>query len=116
MKIKLKRVYDKPSKDDGYRILVERLWPRGFKKEDLAMDAWLKDVAPSSPLRKWYSHDLSKWDEFKQKYYKELDSKTEALESIKIALQKSAVTFLFSSKDLEHNSAVCLKHYLESKK
>lgn len=113
MKINLKRVYDPVSKEDGPRILIERLWPRGVKKEDLIMDEWLKDVAPSTDLRKWFSHDPAKWKEFQKKYFKELDENHEALEPILKALHKGRVTLLYSSKDTEHNNAVSLKNYLE---
>lgn len=113
MKINLKRVYDPVSKEDGVRILVERLWPRGVKKEDLKMDEWLKEVAPSTNLRKWFSHDPTKWKGFKKKYFEELNENPEALEPILKALHKGSVTLLYSSKDTEHNNAVCLKNYLE---
>ena len=115
MKIKLKRVYDSASKEDGMRVLVERLWPRGIKKSNLVMDAWLKDVAPSTNLRKWFSHDLAKWEQFQQKYATELDKNTKALAPIIHKLTHETITLLYSSKDCEHNSAVCLKNYLENK-
>lgn len=113
MKIHLKKVYEAPSKQDGTRILVERLWPRGMKKEDLKMDLWLKEVAPSTDLRKWFSHDPAKWALFQKKYYAELDKNPEGIAVILGALKKGAVTLLYSSKDSEHNNAVCLKKYLE---
>ena len=112
-KIYLKRVYDLASKQDGTRILVERLWPRGIKKEDLKMDHWLKEVAPSTDLRKWFSHDPSKWTRFQEKYIDELNKNPENLTTILTALKKGNVTLLYSSKDTEHNNAVCLKKYLE---
>jgi uncharacterized protein YeaO (DUF488 family) len=115
MKIELKRVYEPASKEDGTRILVERLWPRGIKKSDLVMDKWLKEVAPSSELRKWFSHDPAKWEQFQEKYFSELDASPESLQFIVQALQKEHVTLLYSSKDTLHNNAVCLKNYLESK-
>jgi uncharacterized protein YeaO (DUF488 family) len=110
--IKLKRVYDPPSQTDGTRILVERLWPRGIKKSDLKLDTWLKEVAPSTELRKWFSHDPAKWNEFQKKYTLELRANKEALEPLLQALRKGAVTLLYSSHDTEHNNAVCLKNYL----
>lgn len=113
--IKLKRVYDPASKEDGTRILVERLWPRGIKKEDLKMNLWLKEVAPSTNLRKWFSHDPAKWSKFQEKYEEELDANQEALEPIIKALRQGPVTLLYSSKDTEHNNAVSLKNYLETK-
>lgn len=113
MEIYLKRVYDPASKEDGARILVERLWPRGVKKEGLKMDGWLKEVAPSTDLRKWFSHDPTKWKEFQKKYFEELNKNREALKPILKVLHKSNVTLLYSSKDTEHNNAICLKNYLE---
>lgn len=113
MKINLKRVYDPVSKEDGVRILIERLWPRGVKKEDLKMHEWLKEVAPSTDLRKWFSHDPVKWKEFQKKYFEELNKNSEALEPLIKALLKGTVTLLYSSKDTEHNNAVSLKNYLE---
>lgn len=115
MKINLKRVYEPASKHDGIRILVERLWPRGIKKENLKMNLWLKEVAPSAELRKWFSHDPDKWIHFQKRYFEELNENTEALEPIVSALKKGTVTLLYSSKDTEHNNAVCLKNYLEKK-
>lgn len=114
MKIKLKRVYEPASKEDGTRILVERLWPRGIKKSDLVMDKWLKEVAPSSELRKWFSHDPAKWEQFQKKYLIELDASPESVQFIVQALHRGPVTLLYSSKDTVHNNAVCLKNYLES--
>jgi uncharacterized protein YeaO (DUF488 family) len=110
--IALKRAYDPASSDDGTRFLVERLWPRGIKKEALRLDGWLKDVAPSTELRKWFSHDPAKWKEFQRKYFAELDKNQEALEPILAAARKGRVTLVFSSHDSEHNNAVALKSYL----
>lgn len=115
MKINIKRVYEPASKEDGVRILVERLWPRGVKKEELQMDFWLKEVAPSTELRKWFSHDPAKWKQFQTKYFAELNENTDALEQIELALRNGIITLLYSSKDTEHNNAVCLKKYLEKK-
>jgi uncharacterized protein YeaO (DUF488 family) len=116
MVIYLKRVYEPPSKSDGVRFLVERLWPRGIKKDALHFDAWLKNVAPSTDLRQWFAHDPKKWKEFQRRYFAELDAEPEALEPIRKALRSGAVTLLFSSHDLEHNNAVALKEYLSSRK
>ena len=110
--IQLKRVYDPANPEDGVRFLVERLWPRGVKKEALQFDAWLKDVAPSTELRQWFSHDPAKWKEFQRRYFAELDSKPEALEPIRTTLKRKQVTLLFSSHDTMHNNAVALKSYL----
>jgi uncharacterized protein YeaO (DUF488 family) len=115
MKIKLKRVYDPASKEDGTRILVERLWPRGVKKVDLILDGWFKEVAPSTQLRKWFSHDPAKWGQFQKKYFLELNANLEALEPLVRAIHKGTVTLIYSSHDTEHNNAICLKEYLEAK-
>lgn len=112
--IRLKRAYDAANDDDGVRILVERLWPRGAKKELLHLDAWLKDVAPSTELRKWFSHDPAKWSTFQRRYFAELDANPEALEPIREASSHGRVTLIFSSHDAEHNNAVALKAYIEA--
>lgn len=109
--IKLKRIYDAPSADDGYRVLVDRLWPRGIKKENAHIDLWLKDVAPSNEIRKWFGHDPSKWEEFKQRYAKEIDA--DALAQLRqLAVENPTLTLLFAAKDEEHNNAVVLKSLL----
>lgn len=113
--ISIKRVYDSPEKADGVRILVERLWPRGFKKEDLDFDEWAKDAAPSTELRKWFNHEPAKWETFQRRYRAELDENAEAWQSILDAAKKTDVTLLFSSRDTEHNNAVVLKKYLEKR-
>jgi uncharacterized protein YeaO (DUF488 family) len=111
----LKRVYDKTAPEDGVRFLVERLWPRGIKKTDLRLDDWLKDVAPSAALRRWFSHDPQKWTEFKKRYFAELDSHPEACEPIRSAARHGLVTLVYSSHDTEHNNAVALKEYLSAR-
>lgn len=112
MMIKLKRIYEAPSADDGYRVLVDRLWPRGVKKENAHIDLWLKDVAPSGQLRKWFGHDPQKWDEFKQRYTSEMA--TGALDQLRqLAAEKPTLTLLYAAKDEEHNNAVVLKSLLE---
>jgi uncharacterized protein YeaO (DUF488 family) len=111
--IKLKRVYDKRDSSDGVRYLVERLWPRGIKKTELHLDDWLKDVAPSTELRKWFSHDPAKWEQFRRKYFDELDSAPEVCKPIRQAARKGTITLLYSSHDEEHNNAVALKEYIE---
>jgi uncharacterized protein YeaO (DUF488 family) len=113
--LKLKRVYESPKRDDGVRFLVERLWPRGVKKDDLKMKAWLKDVSPSPDLRKWYSHDVEKWEEFQKRYRKELKTDSDAWQPILDAAKNGNVTLLYSAKDVEHNSALVLKEFLEEK-
>lgn len=106
--IKLKRIYDVPSADDGYRVLVDRLWPRGIKKENAHIDLWLKDVAPSNELRKWFGHDPAKWEEFSQRYAG--DVAPDALAQLRrLATEHPTLTLLFAAKDEEHNNAVVLK-------
>jgi uncharacterized protein YeaO (DUF488 family) len=112
-KIRLKRAYDAPSDDDGTRILVERLWPRGVSKKEAAIDLWLKEVAPSTPLRKWYGHDPDKWEEFRKRYRAELDQKGDLLDDLKQKIRSGPVTFVYAARDEEHNSALALKEYLE---
>jgi uncharacterized protein YeaO (DUF488 family) len=113
--LKIKRVYEGARSSDGTRFLVERLWPRGIKKEDLKMKAWLKDVAPSQSLRKWYEHDTAKWKEFQRRYRKELQSNPEAWRPLLEAAQNGNVTLIYSARDTEHNSALVLKEFLEEK-
>ena len=109
----LKRVYDKPEKEDGMRFLVERLWPRGMKKEAPQMEAWYKDVAPSNELRRWFSHDPAKWKEFQRRYRAELATNPAACQPLLDAAQQGDITLLYSAHDTEHNNAMVLKSYLE---
>ena len=113
--IKLKRVYQPASRDDGTRILVERLWPRGIRKEELKLDTWLKDVAPSDGLRRWFGHEPKKWNGFRDRYFGELDADPQIWESVAKAARRGRVTLIYSSHDTEHNNAVALKDYLEDK-
>ena len=113
--IKLKRVYDPAASTDGKRFLVERLWPRGVRKADLKMDAWLKDAGPSTALRQWFGHDPSKWKEFQRRYFRELKGHADAIEPIVEAAHRGSVTLLYSSHDQEHNNAVALRQYLQAK-
>jgi uncharacterized protein YeaO (DUF488 family) len=114
--IKTKRIYESPAEEDGFRILVDRLWPRGMQKEKAKIDLWLKEIAPSDDLRKWFAHDPQKWEEFKKKYAKELATKQGLLNEIRqIEKEKGTVTFLYSAKDTEHNNAVALKTILGKK-
>ena len=113
MPILLKRAYEKPSAEDGKRILVERLWPRGLKKENAKVDEWRKDLAPTPELRKWYSHDPSKWNEFKKRYCSELEKNRDAVKTLAKETQAGRVTFLFGSKEEKLNSANVLKEYIE---
>ena len=111
--IQTRRVYDAPQPGDGTRFLVERLWPRGVRKEALKLDGWLKDVAPSADLRRWFGHDPAKWEEFRRRYFAELDQHPEAWQRIQEAARRGNVTLLYSARDTEHNSAVAMKAYLE---
>ena len=114
--IELKRAYEKPSPDDGFRVLVERLWPRGVSKEAARLDLWLKDVAPSPELRKWYSHDLAKWTEFQKRYRAELEENTSDLNLLKEKSRGETITLVYAASDKEHNSALVLKKFLDSMK
>lgn len=106
---KLKRIYEGYDKEDGYRILVDRLWPRGISKEKAHIDLWLKEIAPSNELRKWFGHDPKKWSEFEKKYKKELESKKELFNQLQhIKKEYKQVTLLFGAKDTEHNQAVII--------
>jgi len=113
--IRLKRAYDAMSRTDGTRFLVERLWPRGVSKATLQLDAWLKEVGPSTALRKWFSHDPEKWREFRRRYFRELDSRPEAWKPIASAARRGTVTLVYSSHDTEHNNAVALQEYVRAK-
>ena len=113
--IKLKRIYETPSDDDGVRILVERLWPRGISKEKANVDEWLKDIAPSQELRKWFKHDPAKWEEFQKRYRKELDQNEELVKELKKKAKGKTVTFVYAASDEERNSALLLKNYLKHK-
>ena len=113
--IQVKRVYEKPSRKDGLRVLVDRLWPRGLTKERAAVKLWLKDVAPSTELRKWFGHDPAKWKQFQVRYRKELREKKDALELLKQKSQEHTVTLVYGARDEEHNEALVLKKILESR-
>lgn len=106
---KMKRIYEKPSEEDGFRILIDRLWPRGVRKEDAKVDLWLKEIAPSDELRKWFSHKKERWEEFKRRYREELKGKGELIERIrKLESEHGTITLLFSARDVEHNNAAVL--------
>lgn len=113
--IQVKRAYEAESEEDGVRFLVERLWPRGIKKEDLAVEGWLKDLAPSTELRKWFDHDPTKWDEFRRRYFRELEKHPTAWESLLARARRDRVTLVFSAHDTQYNNAIALKQFLESK-
>lgn len=112
---KLKRVYEPSAPEDGTRILVERLWPRGIRKDALQLDRWAKDVAPSTELRKWFGHDVAKWDDFRERYRAELDANPDAWAPLLGAAENGDVTLLFSSHDTQHNNAVVLQGYLQDR-
>ena len=107
--IKIKRGYEKPESEDGIRILVDRLWPRGLTKEKASIDLWLKDIAPSTQLRKWFNHDPEKWNKFKKRYLAELNENKKSVSMLKEQLTNSVVTLIFGAKDEEHNEALVLK-------
>jgi uncharacterized protein YeaO (DUF488 family) len=111
--IKLKRVYESPSPEDGLRVLVERLWPRGLTKERAAVDLWLKDVAPSPELRKWFGHDPARWEQFQERYRQELREKKDAVELLRQKAKESTVTLVYAARDEEHNGALVLKRILQ---
>jgi uncharacterized protein YeaO (DUF488 family) len=113
--IHLKRAYDQPTPADGFRVLVERLWPRGLRKEAAALDLWLKDVAPSPELRQWFGHDPARWEEFCRRYWAELADRPAAVGLLKARLRQGQVTLVYGSRDQEHNAAVALKQFLESR-
>ncbi len=115
MDIRTRRAYDDPGADDGYRVLVDRLWPRGVSKDDLKLDDWNKDVAPSDDLRKWFDHDPDKWDEFQRRYHKELDARTAPMRDLLDHVKAGRVTLVYGARDEEHNNAVALRAFLRDK-
>lgn len=110
--VKIKRIYDLPSKDDGKRILVDRLWPRGLSKEAAEIDEWRMEIAPSHELRKWFGHAPARWQEFRNKYKDELRAKREIIEKLRLESTSRTVTLLYAAKDIEHNNALVLKEVL----
>jgi uncharacterized protein YeaO (DUF488 family) len=112
--IKLKRAYQAPEADDGFRILVDRLWPRGVSKSSARVDLWLKDIAPSTALRKWFGHDPAKWEEFRSRYFRELRQKSEAVGELRKHVRRGRVTLVYGAKDEQHNDAVALRGFLKS--
>lgn len=115
MTIQIKRVYEPSQGSDGKRILIDRLWPRGLTKEKANVNLWLKDIAPTTELRKWFGHDPAKWNAFKKRYHEELKKNNEAVSKLVEMLNKGKVTLVYGAKDEEHNDAVVLKEYLEKK-
>jgi uncharacterized protein YeaO (DUF488 family) len=112
MKIRLKRVYEPASKGDGCRVLVDRVWPRGVRKEEAQIDVWLKEVAPSTALRKWFGHEPARWEEFEKRYFAELNAHPEVVEELVRLAKRGLVTLVYGAKDETHNNAVALKEYL----
>jgi uncharacterized protein YeaO (DUF488 family) len=112
MKINIKRVYEKPAKSDGIRILVDRLWPRGMTKERADIDLWLKNIAPTTELRKWFDHDPDKWKEFQKKYHQELKKNKEQVSLLNEQMKNGVVTLVYGARDEEHNEALVLKEWL----
>jgi len=110
--IKLKRAYDQPTRDDGKRILVDRLWPRGVKKENAALDQWMKDIAPSNELRQWFKHEPARWTEFQRRYAGELKEHADLIGSLRQLARKGPVTLVYGARDTEHNDAVVLRQVL----
>jgi len=113
MPVSLKRAYESPSPGDGYRVLVDRLWPRGVSKEEAALDDWVREIAPSDDLRTWFDHDPERWEEFRKRYRSELDEHREALRSLAGIAAGGQLTLVYGAKDREHNNAVVIKEYLE---
>jgi uncharacterized protein YeaO (DUF488 family) len=114
--IKLKRVYEKPSREDGERVLVERLWPRGLSKHRAAIDLWLKDVAPSTDLRKWFGHDPARWEQFQKRYRRELEQHKDAVNLLKKKGRQGTITLVYAARDEEHNGALALHEFLTRRK
>ncbi len=113
--LKVRRIYERPTKADGERILVDRLWPRGISKESAKIDVWMKDVAPSDPLRKWFAHDPARWREFKKRYFRELEENQQVLDVVKKAGERKTLTLLYGARDREHNNAMALMEFLRQR-
>lgn len=111
--VKIKRIYDPVSRDDGRRILVDKLWPRGLRKENAKIDEWLKEIAPSNELRRWFGHDPAKWQQFRKRYAAELAKNSELVERLRAEARKGMITLLFAAKDVTHNNAAVLKELIE---
>ncbi|MBV9053756.1 MAG: DUF488 domain-containing protein [Hyphomicrobiales bacterium] len=113
--LRTKRIYEPAASADGFRVLVDRIWPRGVKKSEATIDLWLKELAPSTELRRWFGHDAAKWSEFRKRYKAELKSRTEALALLRDKLRRGTVTLVYASRDTEHNNAVALAAMLDSR-
>lgn len=114
-RIMLKRAYQPPHDDDGCRVLVDRIWPRGIKKADLTIDHWLKELAPSSELRKWFGHRTDRWQEFQRRYRRELDDRPAEIDRLRALLHAGPVTLVYAARDEDHNNAVALRDYLDKR-
>jgi len=112
--IQLKRAFDPASKKDGHRVLVDRIWPRGLRKEEARIDDWMKEIAPSTGLRKWFGHEPAKWNEFRRRYFAELNRRPELVDRLVKIARSGPLTLVYSAKDEQHNNAVALREYLES--
>lgn len=115
MAVRIKRAYEKPEPGDGFRVLVDRLWPRGVAKDAARIDLWLKDIAPGDELRRWFGHDPARWTEFRQRYLRELEERPEAIAQLGAAVRAGPVTLVYAAKDEEHNNAVVLRKFIESR-
>jgi uncharacterized protein YeaO (DUF488 family) len=115
MAIRLKRVYEKTDEQGGTRVLIDRVWPRGVRKTEAGIDLWLKEIAPSTNLRKWFEHDPEKWPEFKRRYFRELDQNEAPVEQLSKMTQKGTITLVFGARNEKYNNAVALKEYLEQR-
>ncbi len=115
MPIEIKRAYEKPQSADGYRVLVDRIWPRGISKQDLQLDEWLKELAPSDELRKWFGHEKQKWSGFRQKYRRELQQADDQLEALAARAAEQTVTLVYGAKDTRHNQAVVLQEVIKAR-
>jgi uncharacterized protein YeaO (DUF488 family) len=116
VKIKIKRAYEQPDRDDGVRILVDRLWPRGLTKEKASVELWLKDIAPSTELRKWFAHDPDKWESFRRRYKTEISHNHDLIKVLKQKAREGTITLIYGARDQKHNEALVLKQFLERSK
>lgn len=115
MTVRIKRIYDAPAEDDGYRVLVDRVWPRGLSKSKAQVDRWLKEIAPSTELRRWFGHDPSRWSEFRSRYRGELEASSALVEELVEKARSGPVTLLFGARDQHHNQAVVLREWLDER-
>ncbi len=114
MAIQIKRAYDKTAKSDGFRVLVDRIWPRGVKKQDVKIDLWLKEISPSTALRQWFGHEPEKWNEFRKRYFQELDSHPQEIQLLREKMRSGPVTLVFGAKEARFNNASAIQEYLQA--